>query len=194
MVDRCVAASANLGSIAFINGEIWLFFHHLMFKYSLHYGVIFINLKEMSFLGYTHLQCCAQQVLLRNTEHVELFPLFQSTLANSKRKIRETSILLSHFTLPTKKRTIFLKYSAITLTTMGEFEAVTFKKNGLTSDQSHSHTDTRTFSDFMVKWPSKIKEELFNLCCVTSNPSMNDWTESQNHSRNPDCLTDSEKT
>lgn len=48
-----------------------------MFKYSLHYGVIFINLKEMSFLGYTPLQCRAQQVLLRNTEHVELFPLFQ---------------------------------------------------------------------------------------------------------------------
>lgn len=80
-----------------------------MFKYSLHYGVIFINLKEMSFLGYTHLQCSAQQVLLRNTEHVELFPLFQSTLENSKRKIRETSILLSHFTLPTKKEKIFFK-------------------------------------------------------------------------------------
>lgn len=56
-------------------------------------------------------------------------------------------------------------------------------------------TDTRphTHSDFVVTWPSKIKDELFHSCYVTSSPSMNDWTESQNRSRNPDCLTDREK-
>ncbi len=54
-------------------------------------------------------------------------------------------------------------------------------------------THPHTFSDFVATWPRKIKDKLFLSCHVTSSLSMNDWTEPQNHSRNPDRLTDREK-